>query len=115
MKFAADENFNNRIIRGLLRRKPELDITRIQDTEFKSTEDSIILAWAAEEGRILLTHDGRTVPQFAYERIGSGEKIAGVIVASEKHPIRSVIEELLIIEACSSAHEWVNQVRRLPL
>ena len=27
----ADENFNNDIVRGLLRRKPDLDIVRIQD------------------------------------------------------------------------------------
>jgi len=34
LKFAADENFNNDILRGLLRKIPELDIVRIQDTEF---------------------------------------------------------------------------------
>ncbi len=28
---AADENFNNDIVRGLLRREPKLDIVRIQD------------------------------------------------------------------------------------
>jgi hypothetical protein len=28
---AADENFNNDILRGLLRRKPDLDMVRVQD------------------------------------------------------------------------------------
>ena len=29
----ADENFNNDIVRGMLRRKPDLDIVRVQDPE----------------------------------------------------------------------------------
>jgi hypothetical protein len=35
--FAADENFNNDILRGLLRRKPDLDIVRVQDACRKFT------------------------------------------------------------------------------
>lgn len=31
LRFAADENLNNDIVRGLLRRAPALDIVRIQD------------------------------------------------------------------------------------
>lgn len=30
MKFLADENFDNTIIRGLLRRQPDIDIVRVQ-------------------------------------------------------------------------------------
>ena len=115
MKFAADENFDNRILRGLLRRQPDLDIARIQDTDVASADDPTILAWAAREGRILLTHDQKTIPRYAYERMGTGETVAGVIVASDTLPISTVIEELLLIVACSSASEWIDQVQRLPL
>ena len=31
LRLAADENFNNDIVRGLVRRKPDLDIVRVQD------------------------------------------------------------------------------------
>ena len=31
LRLAADENLNNDILRGLLRRRPGLDIVRIQD------------------------------------------------------------------------------------
>lgn len=74
-----------------------------------------MLAWAADEGRILLTHDEKTIPDYANERIRAGEEMAGVIVASDRLPIGMVIEELLIIVACSTAKEWVNQIQRLPL
>jgi hypothetical protein len=32
LRFATDENFNENITRGLLRRQPELDIVRVRDT-----------------------------------------------------------------------------------
>ena len=115
MKFAADENFDNRILRGLLRHQPDLDIVRIQDSAVAGADDSTVLAWAANEGRILLTHDQKTVPRYAYERIGAGKSVAGVILSSKNLAINSVIEDLLLIVACSSPSEWLNQVQRLPL
>lgn len=115
MKFLADENFDNRIVRGLLRRQPNLDIIRIQDLEIAGANDTIVLAWAAESGRILLTHDERTIPNYAYERLAAGQTIAGVIVASDSLPISTVIENILLIVECSSAAEWMNQLQRLPL
>lgn len=115
MKFATDENFDNRILRGLLRRQPDLDVVRVQDTAVAAADDPSVLAWAANEERILLTHDQRTIPHYAYERIGAGKPIAGVIVASDDLPISTVIEELVIIIQCSTASDWINQVQRLPL
>jgi predicted nuclease of predicted toxin-antitoxin system len=61
LRFAADENFNNNIIRGLLRRQPELDIVRVQDVGLRGADDPTVLEWAAQEGRILLTHDVATI------------------------------------------------------
>ena len=62
MKFLADENFDNRIVRGMIRRQPDLDILRVQDLEIAGADDPTVLGWAAQAGRILLTHDERTVP-----------------------------------------------------
>jgi hypothetical protein len=73
------------------------------------------LAWAAQVGRILLTHDERTIPNYAYERLVAGETTAGIIVASDSLAINAVIEDILLIVACSSAAEWTNQLQRLPL
>lgn len=44
LRFAADENLNNDIIRGLLRRRPDLDIVRLQDTEIAGAADPTVLA-----------------------------------------------------------------------
>jgi hypothetical protein len=78
VKFLTDENFEGAIFRGLLRRKPDLDIVRVQDVGLAEVEDPIILDWADREGRILLTHDRKTMPGFAYQRMAEGETIAGL-------------------------------------
>lgn len=114
MKFLADENFDNRIVRGLLRRQPYLDIIRVQDLEIAGADDLTVLAWAAQAGRILLTHDQRTIPNHAHERMAAGETVAGVIVASDSLAIGTVIENVLLIMECSSAAEWISQIQRLP-
>ncbi len=47
MHLAADENFNNDIVRGVLRRKPDADSVRIQDVGLSAADDPTVLAWAA--------------------------------------------------------------------
>jgi predicted nuclease of predicted toxin-antitoxin system len=115
MRFAADENFNNRILRGLVRRLPELDIVRVQDTELYRAADSVVLMWAVHEERVLLTHDEKTMPYFAYEQMRMGKPVAGVIIVERRLPIGLVIEELEIIAVCSTTLDWVNRVQYLPL
>jgi len=43
LRFLADENFNNAILRGLLRRNPALEIRRVQDTVMSGADDPSVL------------------------------------------------------------------------
>ncbi|MBE2224053.1 MAG: DUF5615 family PIN-like protein [Anaerolineae bacterium] len=115
MKFAADENFDNRILRGLLRRLPDLDIVRIQDTVVAGKDDATVLAWAADEGHILLTHDQKTIPRYAHEQMKSGKSTAGVILSNNHLPISGVIDDLHLIVVSSSMAEWIDRIQYLPL
>jgi len=45
LRFLADENFNNRIVRGLLLREPDLDVLRVQDAELSGAVDPDVLEW----------------------------------------------------------------------
>ena len=47
LRFAADENFNNDIVRGLRRRKPELDLVRVQEAGLSGAVDRDVLEWSA--------------------------------------------------------------------
>jgi hypothetical protein len=115
MRWAADENFNNDIVRGLLRRKPDVDIVRIQDVGLSGADDPTVLEWAAGEERVLLTHDASTVARYAYERVQAGRPMPGVFEVSRAIPISAVIEDLILLTECSLENEWEGQVRYLPL
>jgi len=115
LRLAADENFNADILRGLLRRKPELDIVRVQDVGLSGADDRAVLEWAAEEGRVLLTHDVSTLTRYAYERVEAGNPMPGVFEVSRSVPIGVAIEDILLIAECSLEGEWEGQIRYLPL
>jgi predicted nuclease of predicted toxin-antitoxin system len=69
IRFLADENFNGKIVRGLRIQNPDVDIVRVQDTEISGADDRAVLEWAAQAGRILLTHDLDTMTYYANERL----------------------------------------------
>ena len=50
VRLAADENFNSDIVRGLVRRKPDADIVRMQDVGLSGANDAKVLEWAAGQG-----------------------------------------------------------------
>jgi hypothetical protein len=115
LAFLADENFHGGVVRGLRRRRPDLDLVRVQDTEFLAADDPDILEWAAQTGRILLTHDVETIIGFAYERVQAGLPMPGVFEVDRSMPIGQAIEELLLAAECSLEGEWEGQVRYFPL
>lgn len=110
MRFLFDENFNHRILRGLRIRIPHLDAIVAQDTDLKGATDPALLRVAAEQDRIFVTHDVRTVPEFVYDRISVGQSVPGVIIVPEAMPIGEAIEQLVTVIECSdqmsTSIEW---------
>jgi len=115
LKLLADENLDGRITRGLLRREPTLDIVRVQDVGLAETEDPTVLAWAAEAGRVPLTHDVRTIPSYAGQRVAAHQPMPGVFEVSHTMPLGQAIEEILVLAECSEEGDWEGQVIFLPL
>ncbi len=111
----ADENFNNDIVRGLLRKKPDLDIVRVQDVGLRGKEDPVILEWAAHAGRVLLTHDAATMTYYAYERVRTGKAMPGIIEIADDLPIGNVVEDILLLAEYSERGELEGQIIYLPL
>jgi|SRR5690625_3934556 len=115
IRFLADENFDHRIVNGLQRRAPNLDITTVQQVGLRTLDDPTVLEWAAREGRILLTHDLATMKDCAYERVSAGVPMPGVFEIPEHVSIAVVIQDLLLIAEASGPDDWKNTVRYLPL
>ena len=77
--------------------------------------DQEVLAWAAEAGRVLVSHDASTMTAAAYSRIESRMPMPGVVIVLHWVPVGRVIDDLLMVVECSAASDWENQVRFLPL
>ncbi|MGH8827633.1 MAG: DUF5615 family PIN-like protein [Jiangellaceae bacterium] len=115
LRFLADENFDHRIVHGLQRRAVQLDIVTVQEVGLRTLDDPTVLEWAANEGRVLLTHDLATMRDCAYARVAEGLPMPGVFEVRESLPIAVVIEELLVLDGASEPDEWKNSVHYLPL
>jgi hypothetical protein len=115
LRLLSDENFDNHVVRGLVRRLPAIDLIRVQDVGLGQTDDRTILQWAAEQGRILLTHDRRTVPGFALDRVEEGMPMPGVFVVDTRMAVAQAIDETLLVVQCSSEKDWVGLVTYFPL
>ncbi len=74
-----------------------------------------MLEWAAQEERILLTHDVKTITRYAYKRIDADQVMPGVFEVGREVPIGVAIEDILLLAECSFEGEWEGQVRYLPL
>lgn len=114
LKLLADENLDNTIVRGLFRRNPMLDIVRVQDIGLSGQDDPTVLEWAAQEGRILLTHDVATITRYAYDRVRQNQAMPGVIEISTDAPIGRVVEDILLLVACAQEGELEGQIQYLP-
>jgi hypothetical protein len=116
LRFLADENFNGRIVRGLLRRIPQLDLVRAQDLEilYQAT-DPVLLQWAADEQRVVVSHDISTMAYHAYERVRGWQPMPGLFEVHPDLPVGQAIEDLFLIATASLPGEWEGQVRFLPL
>lgn len=97
IRFLADENFDNDIIRGIFRRNTKIDLVRVQDIGLLGAIDEDVLERASNESRILLTHDARTIPKFAYQRIEQDISMPGVFVVPKDVPVGIVAADILLI------------------
>lgn len=115
LKFLADEDFNGRILRGLIRRQPDIMFVRVQDVGLMGISDAEILTWAVENSFVLLTHDVNTMVNEASKRLQQNLPIGGVILVPQSLTIGRVIDDLIILVECSAAEEFEGQIQFPPL
>lgn len=113
-RFLADADFNQDLVKAILRRQPEIDIRVAIGGELRCLSDSQVLAIAATERRVLLSHDRKTMP-YAFGAFIATASSPGVFIISQRADRLAVIEDLLTIWASSDAAEWVNRICTLPL
>lgn len=115
LQFIADENLNRHLLRGLLRRLPELDIVRVQDLGLAGIKDPDLLSWCAQENRLLVTHDVNTITKYARERVAKGVPMPGVVVIAQTAPLGTAIVDFVLLAQASEHGEYEGQILHLPL
>jgi len=113
----ADADFDRRIVQATLRHEAGIDLQLATAARggagFRGVPDDQVLAAAAHEGRLLLSHDHRTMPGHFADFIAL-EPSPGVIILPQRMPIRIAVEWIVTIWAASEAEEWRKQIMILP-
>ena len=114
VRFLADADLNYAIVKDCRRHEPTLDFLSANEAGLQGVPDPEVLAFAAEQNRILVTHDFQTMPRHFGEFVMRRQSSPGVFLVSQYTPIGEVIDELTVIWAASDADEWKNRIVKVP-
>lgn len=114
VRFQADADFNEDIVSGVLRRVPEIDFQTANEAGFGGLGDPEILAIAADDDRILVSHDRKTMP-IHFGAFIETRTSPGVFIVQQDSEIVRIIEDLVLIWAASEAEEYIDSIRTVPL
>lgn len=113
-RFQADADLNRHVIAAVKRREPTVDFQTAQEAGLSGLDDPVVLALAASEGRLLVSHDRQTMPWHFGEFIQQ-QTSPGLLIVSQHLPVSQAADDLLLIWFASEAEEWINQIGFLPL
>jgi hypothetical protein len=113
--FLADADLNEGIVAGCLRREPTMDFLSANEANLEGVPDPKVLALAAEQDRVLVSHDCQTMPQHFGDFLQARGSSPGVLLVPQSLPIGEAIEELVLIWGATDAEEWENRILRIPL
>lgn len=115
IRFQADNDLKRIIVDATLRREPSIDFQTAQAAGLDGLGDELVLDRASEQGRILVSHDKRTIPRRLAEFIQQGGRSPGVLLVIPQHaPVRNVADTLILIWADNRPEEWVNLAVKIP-
>jgi hypothetical protein len=115
ISFLADEDLRGAIIDGLRLHHPKVDLVRAVDVGLGATDDDLLLAWAAEHDRVLVSQDVNTMTHAADRRVAASEPMLGLIVARDSLSVATIIADLAFIAAEGDEGEFENATLWLPL
>ncbi len=113
VRFQGDYDFSGIIIRALLRQEPAIDFQTAHAAGLEGLSDEQVLAIAAREGRILVSHDRATMP-YHFANFIAHATSPGLILVTQGYSIQQAVYELQLIWAASTAEEYVNRIVSIP-
>ncbi len=113
-RFLADNDLNDSIITGFLRREPAATFTRVRDAGLADASDDEVLAHAFRMLLCVVSHDVNTMPRAVARAMASGQPFPGLFLVRQSTPVRVAVESLLLVWSASHQEEWQDQVVFLP-
>jgi predicted nuclease of predicted toxin-antitoxin system len=114
VRFLADASLNHHIVAACHRREPAIDFLSASEAELEGIPDPEVLALAASDGRILVTHDVHTMPGHFSEFLLGGGSSPGVFLVRQRVPVSEIAEALILIWAASDPSDWENRILEIP-
>jgi hypothetical protein len=112
IRFQADADIDPDI-KGLLRREPSIDFQPAVGVIADGTLDTEVLAIAADEDRVLVSGDLRTM-SVHFEKFIATRESAGVLLIPSSRSIGAAIEGLLYVWLNWTPDDLRNRVSWLP-
>jgi hypothetical protein len=103
VRFLADASLHHAIVIGCIRREPAIDFVSARVAKLDGLSDPDVLALAAAQRRILVTHDFRTMPRHFADFLAAGATSPGVFLVKQRTPLAAVIDDLVLIWIASSS------------
>ena len=113
LRFQADNDLDQRIVLATRRLDPAIDFQIAPEMGLHGLADPEVLALAVQQGRLLVTHDRRTMPGH-FETFIATQTSPGLIIVARTLPIGQAAVWLHLLWAASDAEEYVNTIYSLP-
>ena len=114
IRLQADADLNQVIVSAIARRVPAIDFRTATSAGLAGLRDQDVLAVAARDGRVLVTHDQATMPRHFAEFTRS-QHSPGLIIVPQHLPLRDVADDLILIWTATETEEWTDRIAYLPI
>jgi len=113
IRFQADADLSENIVRAVKSVEPMIDFQTAHEANLYGLGDDTVLALAASENRILVSHDRRTMPHHFGEFI-QHQTCPGVFIVRKRFEMSKVVGAIVLVWSASEPKEWINVISALP-
>jgi hypothetical protein len=114
IRFQADNDLKFGIVKAVRQREPTIDFVSAQEAGLDGVGDPELLDRAAAEGRVLVSHDRRTMTSHFRAHLAAGKSCPGLLIVSQGALIGHVVEALVYVWALSDPADLRDQAYYLP-
>ena len=114
IRFQADNDLRFAIVKAVRGREPAVDFASAHEAGLDGLSDPELLDRAATEGRVLISHDRRTMLDHFRAHLAAAKSSPGILIVSQGAHIGLVVEAILYVWALSDPSELRDQAHYLP-